>query len=117
LFEHCVFVEYGNEFIVAESFGVRIVRQIKVPCLTEFPNNEGFIQLKKVSAGLISLYTQPYVIFFEEGLRIAIAVYIIFYHGIEDIRILADHFGRKAQAKGESTSACSSVALHKQAHQ
>ena len=47
LLEHRVVVGDSNKLIVAESFGVRDVRQVRVPCFAELSDDEGLIQLKQ----------------------------------------------------------------------
>jgi len=41
LLEHRVVVGDSNKLIVAESFGVRDVRQVRVPCFAELSDDEG----------------------------------------------------------------------------
>ena len=54
LFEHRVFIRNGNELIVTEAFCVGDVRQIGISGLTEFTNDEGFIQLHQSLSGIIT---------------------------------------------------------------
>jgi hypothetical protein len=47
LLEHRILVGNSNEFIIAEAFRVRNVGEVRVASLTEFTNNQRFIQLRK----------------------------------------------------------------------
>ena len=54
LFEHRVLIRNGNELIITEALCVGNVRQIGISGLTEFTNDERFVQLHQSLSGMIT---------------------------------------------------------------
>lgn len=47
LLEHRVIVRDGNKLVVAETFSISDVCQVRVSCLTELSDDQWFIKLKE----------------------------------------------------------------------
>ena len=50
LFEHRIVVGDNNELVIAKALGIGNVCKVRIASLTEFSNNQWFVQLKKENA-------------------------------------------------------------------
>ena len=91
LFEHGIVIRDGNELLVTKSLCVCDVCQIRIACLTEFTDNQRFVQLSRIVSLVKGMRRNnlTHIILFKESLRVIVTVDVDLGHSVVKRWVLA----------------------------